>query len=92
MNLLCLLANSWLGYMITSLRSANGGNLEPDLPQLFGIDEQATIEHESRLVHALVDLFPVNVEELLPLCGNNDSLCVLAGFHRRAADGYLLLD
>ena len=73
-------------------RPADGDDLEADLPELRGVNEETTVKDESRLVHALVNFLPVDVEELLPLRGDDDSLSILASFHCAAADADLFLD
>ena len=66
--------------------------LEPNLPELFGIDKEAAIEHERGLVHLRVYGLPVYVTELRPLRRNDHCLCVLARLHRGLADRHLPLD
>ena len=78
--------------LLDALAAANGLDLEADLAELVRINEETAIEDERGLVHALVDLLPVDLLELLPLGGDDDSLSALAGLEGGGADGNLLLD
>jgi len=74
------------------LATADGGDLEANLPELVGVDEQTAIKDESGLRHCAVDGFPVNLLELLPFGGNDHGFGSLACLQGRVEDGDGLLD
>jgi hypothetical protein len=74
------------------LATADGLNLEADLPELLSINDESAIKNEGGLVHALVYVSPVNVAELFPFSGNDDGLSTPASLKSRCRDGHLLFD
>lgn len=72
--------------------TADGLDLEANRAELLRVDEETTVKYESRLVHACIHGIPVNLLELLPFSGDDDSLSTLASLEGRWADCHLLLD
>ena len=78
--------------LLDLLTTADGLDREANLPELLRIDDQSAIEDKGGFVHALVYRLPVNLTELLPFRGDDDSFGVLASIKSRGRDGYLLFD
>jgi len=66
--------------------------MESDFPQRISINEQAAIKDKGRLGHAIVDLLPVNLLELLPFRSDHDGFRSLAGLEGGTADRDLFLN
>lgn len=77
---------------LSPLATSNGLNFKSDLPEFLSIDKESAIKDERGLVHARVHRLPVDIAELFPLCGNDDSLGVLASLECGGADGHLLFN
>ena len=56
--------------------------LEANLPEFLSIHKEAAIKDKRGLVHGLIDALPVQVQELLPLGGNDDRLGAFARIQR----------
>lgn len=78
--------------LLDPLAAADGLDFEPNLPELLGIDDESAIEDECWFVHALVYDLPVDVAELFPFSGNDDSLSVLASLKSGGGDGHLFFN
>ena len=67
-------------------------DLEANSAESGCVEDETAVEDESRLLHRVVDLLPVEVLELLPLGRNDNSLGLVASLNNRGSDGDLLLD
>ena len=74
------------------LATTDGLNLEADLPELLGINDESAIKDKGGLIQAIVYKGPVNFAELFPLSGNDDGLSTPASLKSRSRDGRLLFD
>ena len=74
------------------LSSSNDINPEANLPQFRSIENESTIEDESRFRHRVVNLLPVESFEFVPFGSDDDSLRSDARLLRRFADRHLRFD
>jgi len=72
--------------------AANGHHLEADLAKRITIEEHASIKHERRLIHRVVDCAPVDVAELFPFGRDDDCLTVLCSREGSLGDCNLFFD
>ena len=78
-------------HLLESLASSDALDLETDLFQLLLVEDESSIKDESGLVHRVVDLLPVEITELVPLCSDDDAFRSDTCFHCALADCDLLL-
>ena len=67
-------------------------DLEANSAESGCVEDETAVEDESRLLHRVVDLLPVEVLELLPLGRDDDRLGLLRCLNRRGGDSDRLLD
>jgi hypothetical protein len=77
---------------LQTITPPNDSNIKADFPQLLGVQKHPPVEHESRLVHTIVNRLPVDITELLPLRRDHDSLGTCASREGTVMDGHTLLD
>ena len=65
---------------------------ESNLRKLLRIKQQTTVKDKCGFGHAIVDMLPVNVQELFPFSGNHNSLFLLASLCSGMDDVHIFLD
>ena len=77
---------------LQALATPDHGNLEANLPELVGVNDETAIKDERRLRHLVVNRLPVDLLELLPLRRDHDRLLLLARLQCRGSNADLLFD
>jgi hypothetical protein len=67
-------------------------NFEPNLGQLFRINQKSPIKHECRLVHACIYLLPIDFLEFFPFRGDDNGFSKFTCFYSGAAYCNLFLN